>query len=343
MRPIFIFFVLTRLTLVTALSAMLAMPAHAATLRGAGATFPAPLYAMWATQYREATAVDVRYEAIGSGAGIQGIESGAVDFGASDIPLTAAQLSSAGLIQFPAIVGGVVPVVNIDGIGSGQLRLSGAVLADIYLGRIQKWNAPEIAALNPGVHLPRANITVVHRADASGTTFLWSSFLALASKDWKVPAALTVAWPLGIAAVGNEGVASMVQRTRTSIGYVEYTYARTHKLRVAALQNRDGEFVVPSANGFHAAMDAAWRSGASLDALLINQAGAESWPITAASFVLLRNSAEAAENNREVLKFFDWALTHEQKAAQDLEYVALPDEAVRKVQKSWPSSTHAQP
>lgn len=343
MRQLSDFLTPVRLTLAVIFCTMLAAPAQAAVLRGAGATFPAPLYTRWATQYLEATTVEVRYEAVGSGAGIQRIESGLVDFGASDIPLSTAQLTSEGLMQFPAVVGGVVPVINIDGIGSGTLRLSGAVLADIYLGRIRKWNAPEIAALNPELHLPRANITVVHRADASGTTFLWSSFLALANKDWTAPAAATIDWPLGIAAVGNEGVASMVQRTRTSIAYVEYAYARAHHLRVIALRNRDGEFVLPGASSFRAAMDTATRSGAGLDALLIDQAGAGSWPITAASFVLLKTSEQTAEHNRDVLKFFDWALTHGQKAAEDLDYIPLPDAAVRKVRQSWPPALRSGP
>ncbi len=335
MRPIFDLLVPARFVLVAALSAVLAVPVHAAALNGAGATYPAPLYSAWAAQYRQIAGVDIRYEAIGSVAGIERIENGLADFGGSDIPLTPAQLAGAGLMQFPAVVGGVVPVVNIDGIGSGALRLSGAVLAGIYLGRIEKWNAPEIAALNPDIHLPRANITVVHRADASGTTFLWSSFLALASRDWTAPAAATISWPVGIDAVGNEGVASMVQRTRMSIGYVEYAYARAHQLHVAALRNREGVFVTPGASSFRAAMDAAWPSGASPDVLLINQRGAQSWPITAASFVLLRTSAEAAGRNREALKFFDWAITQGQQAAQDLDYVPLPDAVVKKIRQSW--------
>lgn len=322
---------------------VLAAPAHAAVLNGAGATFPAPLYQQWATQYRQATGVEVHYEAVGSGVGIQRIESGVVDFGASDMPLNATQLNNQGLMQFPAVVGGVVPVVNIDGIGSGELRLSGAVLAGIYLGRISKWNAPEIAALNPELHLPRANITVVHRADASGTTFLWSSYLALTNKDWTAPAATTIDWPTGIAAVGNEGVASMVQRTRTSIGYVEYAYARAHRLRVTTLRNREGEFVLPSAGSFREAMDMAAHSGTGLDALLIDQAGTGSWPITAASFVLLKTSAAATERSREVLKFFDWALSHGQKAAEDLDYIPLPDTVARKVRQSWPPALRSAP
>lgn len=314
-----------------------ALPVHASSLQGAGATFPAPLYLQWASQYLVTTGNQVRYEPIGSGAGIQHIDSGLVDFGASDIPLNATQLSDSGLMQFPAIVGGVVPVVNIDGIAYGELRLSGTVLADIYLGRIRKWNAPEIVALNPDLHLPRANITVVHRADASGTTFLWSSYLALANRNWTAPAAAMIEWPLGISAAGNEGVASMVQHTRTSIGYVEYAYARAHHLRVVALRNHDGEFVLPSAKTFRAAMDTAWHSAPSLDALLLDQAGADSWPITAASFVLLKTTGA---RNHDVLQFFDWALTHGQQTADELDYVPLPAAAVTKVRQSWPIKPH---
>lgn len=303
-------------------------------LQGAGATFPAPVYLQWAARYREDRQVEVHYKPVGSGAGIQRIENGQVDFGASDIPLDPAHLARSGLKQFPALVGGVVPVVNVDGIGSGELRLSGDVLAKIYLGQLRKWNAAEIVALNPDLHLPRANITVVHRSDASGTTFLWSHFLALSNRDWTLAPAALVAWPQGIAATGNEGVASMVQRTRMSIGYVEYAYARQHQLRVAALRNRDGMFVAPGAESFRAAMDTAWQSGAGLDALLINQPGAGSWPLTAASFVLLKSSANAARNG-DVLDFFEWALTQGQAQATGLDYVPLPEAVVQKIRQSW--------
>lgn len=334
MRQASLFPLLTGLLLIVMSCAMPAVWAGDIVLQGAGATFPVPVYLQWAARYRQEKQVDVHYEPVGSGAGIQRIEEGQLDFGGSDIPLDAAHLARSGLKQFPAVVGGVVPVVNIDGIGSGELRLSGEVLAKIYLGQVRKWNAPEIVALNPELHLPRANITVVHRSDASGTTFLWSHFLALSDRDWTLMPAAVVAWPQGIAAAGNEGVASMVQRTRMSMGYVEYAYARQHQLRVVALRNRDGVFVMPGADSFRAAMDTAWQGRAGLDALLINQPGAGSWPVTAASFVLTKSATNAA-HHRDVLDFFEWALTQGQAQATDLDYVPLPDVVVQKIRQSW--------
>jgi phosphate transport system substrate-binding protein len=319
--------------------AVLAAPMHAhaagVAIRGAGATFPFPIYAQWAAQYRNETGNQVDYEPIGSGAGVERIERDEVDFGASDAPLSPARLLAIGAVQFPVVIGGVVPVVHIGGVRPGQLRLSGAVLAQIYLGRIRRWNDPEIVALNPTLSLPNANITVVHRADASGTSFLWSDYLSQSSPDWKAAmgTATTLAWPVGVAGFGNEGVASYVQRTRFAIGYVEFAYAKQHNLAYCALRNRDGVFVQPGRVSFAAAANAAqWKSDADLAQVLTNQRGPDSWPITGASFVLVRT---ANGRRSEVIRFFDWAFRQGGPAAAQLEYTQMPDAAVAVIRKSW--------
>jgi phosphate transport system substrate-binding protein len=309
-----------------------------AVIHGAGATFPFPLYAKWAADYQRETGVDVRYDPVGSGAGVQQIERKLVDFGASDVPLARAELQRLGLVQFPAVIGGVVPVVNLSGIKSADLKLSGQVLGDIYLGKIRKWNDRAIVALNPGLSLPSSNITVVHRSDSSGTTFLWSAFLSRSSPEWQatVGTANLLAWPVGVAEAGNEGVASAVQRTRVSIGYVEYAYAAQHKLSVVSVRNREGHFVAPGAVAFEsAASSARWEVVADLDQSLIDQAGPASWPITAATYVLLRARPEDADRTREVIKFFDWALRRARKTASDLDYVPIPDSAIDLIGRVW--------
>ena len=321
---------------------VLAPPAHSdaagVVIRGAGATFPFPIYSQWAAQYREETGTQVDYEPVGSGAGVERIEHDQVDFGASDAPLSAEQLRRIGAIQFPAVIGGVVPVIHIAGIRSGELRLSGAVLAQIYLGRIRRWNDPQIVALNPTLSLPNANITVVHRADASGTSFLWSDYLSQSSPDWKstMGTATALAWPVGVAGVGNEGVASYVQRTRFAIGYVEFAYAKQHNLAYCALRNRDGLFVQPGRASFAAAANAAqWTSDADLAQVLTNQSGPDTWPVTGASFVLLRPRSGQPGRSSEVVRFFDWAFSHGGAAAARLEYTQLPEAAVALIRKSW--------
>lgn len=330
--------------LILLLVAALALTAHRSSfaadvvLRGAGATFPYPIYAKWAAEYKRATGVDIRYDAVGSGAGIDLVGHGMVDFGASDVPLAAEELQRAGAMQFPAVIGGVVPVMNVGGIKSGELRLSGQVLAEIYLGKITKWNDPAISALNPGLHLPSTFITVVHRSDASGTTFLWSEFLSRSSAEWraKVGADKVLAWPTGVTGAGNEGVASSVQRTKSSIGYVEYAYAREHNLTTASVRNRDGAFVQPGEASFEAAARAAqWRRSADLYQLLIDQAGAASWPIAGGTFILLRTAADQPARSLEVLKFFDWALHDGQRFAIDLDYVPLPAPALDLIDGVW--------
>jgi len=320
---------------------VLAAPMHpdaaGVAIHGAGATFPFPIYAQWAAQYRNETGNQVDYEPIGSGAGVERIERDEVDFGASDAPLSPAQLRSIGAIQFPVVIGGVVPVIHIAGVRSGQLRLSGTVLAQIFLGKVRRWNDPEIVALNPTLSLPNANITVVHRADSSGTTFLWSDYLSQSSPDWKaaIGAATTLAWPVGAAGVGNEGVASYVQRTRFAIGYVEFAYAKKHNLAYCALRNRDGFFVQPGKVSFAAAANAAqWKSDADLAQVLTNQSGADSWPVTGASFVLVRTAGARAGRN-EVVKFFDWSFRQGGSAAAQLEYTQMPEAAVALIRKSW--------
>jgi phosphate transport system substrate-binding protein len=303
----------------------------ASVVRGAGATFPLPVYSEWAAAYHRESGVDVRYEAVGSGAGLDRVERRAVDFGASDRPLAATELKAFGLLQFPAVIGGVVPVVNITGIKSGDLRLSGQVLADIYLGNIRKWTDAAIAELNPGIGLPNENITVVHRSDASGTTFLWSEFLSASNPEWreKTGAASVIAWPVGVAAVGNEGVASSVQRTRVSIGYVEYAYARQHTLSDVSVRNREGVFVRPGKASFEAAaMSARWDRVSDLSQSLIDQPGVASWPLTGASFIVVPARPADACAARETMRFFDWALTRGQGIAAALDYVPLPGAAV---------------
>ena len=313
-------------------------------IRGAGATFPFPIYAKWAAQYKQETGVDVSYAPVGSGAGVDQIERGLVDFGASDVPMTTAELQRIGVIQFPAVIGGVVPVVNVSGIRSGRLRLTGQVLGDIYLGTIRKWNDRAIVELNPGLSLPATNITVVHRSDASGTTFLWTEFLSRSNPQWKsgVGTAKALTWPVGVPDVGNEGVASSVQRTRDSVGYVEYAYAKAHNLSFASVRNRDGRFVTPGRAAFEAAaLSARWQSVGDLDQLLIDQAGAESWPITAASFILLRIHPNETARTVEVLKFFDWALRRGKQTAADLDYVPMPDSAVGLIGRVWSEQPRA--
>jgi phosphate transport system substrate-binding protein len=309
----------------------LAAGAHAAEpLRGAGATFPAPVYEAWAKAYVPAAGGAVRYDAIGSGLGIELAAKRQVDFGATDVPLPADRLSAAGLQQFPAVIGAVVPVVNIAGIAPGRLVLDAAVLSAIYRGRIVNWRDAAIAALNPGLALPDANITVVHRADASGSTWLWSRWLSASDAEWQRTPGVgtTLAWPVGSEGLGNEGVASLVQRTRAAIGYVAFAYARAHHLSDVALPSHDGPVVRASRASFEAAVGAArWRTAADLEQDLVNEPGAGSWPIVGASFVLVSARDDDARATRRAGLFFDWALGSGAAVANELGYVALPAEA----------------
>ena len=312
--------------------------AQAANITGAGATFPYPVYAKWAELYQKASGVGLNYQSVGSGAGIKQIKARTVNFGASDMPLPAAELNAAGLFQFPAIMGGVVPIINLPGVAPGQVRLSGAVLADIYLGKITKWNAPQIAALNPGVKLPADDITVVRRADSSGTSFLFTDYLAQVSPEWKskIGAGTAVKWAVGVGGKGNEGVAANVQRIKGSIGYVEWAYAKKNRMQHTQLQNKDGVFLQPSDDAFKAAAAGAnWAGTPGFAVVLTNQAGKASWPITGASYILMHKTQPNAATAKEVLKFFDWAYKNGGAAAAELDYVPMPDSVTKLVQDAW--------
>jgi phosphate transport system substrate-binding protein len=323
---------------VAAGSAIVFSSAVAADITGAGATFPYPIYAKWAEEYKKVSGNGMNYQSIGSGGGIKQIKAKTVDFGASDMPLKAEDLETEGLMQFPAIMGGVVPVVNLDGVAPGQLKLTGPVLADIYLGKITKWNAPEIAGLNAGVKLPAEDISVVHRADGSGTSFLFTDYLSKISANFKttVGAGTAVKWPVGVGGKGNEGVAANVQRIKNSIGYVEYAYAKKNKMTYAQLKNRDGQFVSPDDDNFKAAAAGAdWAKTPGFAVVLTDQAGKNSWPITGASFILMHKVQVDAAKGKEVLKFFDWAYKNGGGMAAELEYVAMPTAVVKLVQDAW--------
>jgi len=332
---------LTQSLLAVATIAFGVSTATAVDITGAGATFPYPVYSKWAEAYKQKTGVGMNYQSIGSGAGIKQIQAKTVDFGASDAPLKPDELQKQGLVQFPAIIGGVVPVVNLDGIAPGAMKLTGPVLGDIFLGKIKKWNEKPIADLNPTLKLPDENITVVRRSDGSGTTFLWTDYLSKVSPEWKekVGSAASVSWPEGVGGKGNEGVASYVQRIKGAIGYVEYAYAKKNKMIYAALRNRDGVFVQPDDATFQAAAAYAdWKAEQGFYQILTDQPGKDSWPVTGASFILVYASPEKPANVAEVLKFFDWALKNGQKMAADLDYVPLPDNVVKLINAAW----HAQ-
>ena len=303
-----------------------AAKAGATALQGAGATFPAPLYAQWSAAYNAATRVQVNYQAIGSGGGVKQIKEGTVDFGATDKPLTAEELQTAGLIQFPTVLGGVVPVINLPGVAAGQLRLTGELLAEIYQGRIARWNDPRLASANPGLALPNLPISVIHRSDGSGTTFLFSTYLASQSPAWKASpgAGDALQWPAGIGGKGNDGVAAYVKQTPGSIGYVEYSYARANDMTPAMMRNRDGAFVAPTPASFAvAAAKADWAAAPGFHLLLLDQPGAESWPITGATFILLHRTRDPAKAV-EAVEFFDWGYANGDADAERLGYVPLP-------------------
>jgi phosphate transport system substrate-binding protein len=310
--------------------------ASAQNVTGAGASFPAPVYAKWASDYNKATGVKINYQSVGSGAGIRQIDGKTVDFGASDMPQTDEVLAKKGQLQFPTVMGGIVAVVHIKGIAPGQLKLSGSVLADIYLGKITKWNDAAITALNPGVNLPAATIAPVRRADGSGTTFGFTNYLSKVSEDWnsKVGMGTAVNWPVGAGGKGNEGVSAFVSRLPNSIGYVEYAYAKQNKMAYTLLQNKDGNFVTPSDDSFKAAAAGAdWAK--SFYQILTNQPGKNAWPIASATFILMHKSQDKPEQATEVLKFFSWAYKNGDKTASDLVYVPMPDSVVAVIEKSW--------
>ena len=311
---------------------------HATNITGAGATFPYPIYAKWAEAYKNASGVSMNYQSIGSGGGIKQITAKTVDFGASDMPLKPEELEKNGLMQFPAVIGGVVPVINLSNIGSGQLKLDGATLANIYLGKITKWNDPALVALNKDIKLPDENITVVHRSDGSGTSFIFTNYLSKASADWKstVGEGTAVSWKAGMGGKGNEGVAAFVQRTKGSIGYVEYAYALQNKMNAVQMKNRDGQFVKADDTSFKAAAASAhWDKAPGFYEILTDEAGKESWPISGATFILMHKMQEKPETGKEVLNFFDWAYEKGGKMATELDYVPLPENVVKLIRAAW--------
>jgi phosphate transport system substrate-binding protein len=319
-------------------AAAIAFGAEAAEISGAGATFPYPIYAKWAEAYAAKTGLKMNYQSIGSGGGIKQITAKTVDFGASDMPLKPADLEKDGLTQFPMVMGGVVPVINVPGISAGQLKLDGKVLADIYLGTIAKWNDPAIAALNSGLKLPDLAIAPVYRSDGSGTTFIFTHYLSEVSPEWKdkVGENTSVQFPSGIGGKGNEGVSAMASRTVGAIGYVEYAYAKQNKLTYALLRNKDGHFASPDSKTFQAAAaNADWSKTEGFYLLLTDQPGKESWPITGATFILLHKQQSKPEVAREVINFFDWAYLNGGKLADDLDYVPMPENVVKLVKQNW--------
>jgi len=312
--------------------------ASAADISGAGATFPYPIYAKWADTYKKETGNGLNYQSIGSGGGIKQIKAKTVTFGASDMPLAPKDLKDAGLIQFPTVVGGDVPVVNIDGVKAGELMLDGPTLANIFLGAITKWDDPAIKKLNPDAKLPSDPIVVVHRSDGSGTTFIFTDYLSKVSADWKskVGSSTAVEWPVGIGAKGNEGVANNVSQTKGAIGYVEYAYAKQNKMASVNMVNSDGKSVAPNAGAFQAAAaNADWAKSDSYYVILTNQPGAQTWPIAGATFILMYKQPDNADASSEAIKFFDWAYAKGGKAAEELDYVPLPAPVVAQIQKTW--------
>jgi phosphate transport system substrate-binding protein len=310
--------------------------ASAQDVTGAGASFPAPLYSRWAADYNKATGSRINYQSVGSGAGIRQIRGKTVDFGASDAPLKDDELAKDGLMQFPTAIGGVVPVVNIAGLQARQLKLTGSLLADIYLGKVAKWNDPAIAALNPGVKLPDAPIAVVRRADGSGTTFIFTNYLSKVSPEWqtKVGEGTAVNWPTGAGGKGNEGVSAFVQRLPNSIGYVEYAYAKQNKMTYALLQNASGAFVAPEDVAFKAAAaNADWSK--SFYQILTNQPGKDSWPITGATFIMMHAKQDKPAQAAAALRFFDWAFKNGDKVADELDYVPMPDGVKSTIRQQW--------
>ncbi len=330
-----------RMVAAAAVALTVSVAAHAADITGAGATFPFPVYAKWAEAYKKETGVGLNYQSIGSSGGIKQIRAKTVTFGATDAPLPPAELDKDGLVQFPAIIGGTVPVLNLDGIKPGELRVTGPVLADIFLGKITKWNDPKIAALNPGKNLPDLAITVVHRADGSGTTFNFTDYLSAVSKDWAdtVGKGAAVKWPAAssVGGKGNEGVAANVTRVKGAVGYVEYAYVKKNNMNYMLLENADGKYVGPDDKTFSAAAAKAdWFSVPGMGISMVNAKGADSWPISTASFILMYKQPADKAASAEALKFFDWAFKSGKALATELEYVPLPDSLTAEIRsKVW--------
>jgi phosphate transport system substrate-binding protein len=321
-----------------AIGCTIALPAAAQQLLGSGSTFVYPIVAKWSEAYEKISGVHVGYEPIGSSGGITEIKSGVVDFGASDAPLPPEELAQDGLAQFPVVIGAIVPVMNLDGVAPGQLRFTGQLLADIYLGKVKNWSDPAVAALNPGIKLPERAISVIHRSDGSGTTFNWVDYLSKVSTEWKtkVGANTLVAWPAGSGGKGNGGVAENVTRIKGAIGYVEFAYVLQKKLNYGLVQNRAGNFVIPDVNSFVAAIEGIdWEKTRDFYVLLNNAPGADAYPIVATSFVLIHKKPENAERTRQILSFFRWAMANGQELAETLGYVPLPPSLVQRVETYW--------
>ncbi|HKE43029.1 MAG TPA: phosphate ABC transporter substrate-binding protein PstS [Steroidobacteraceae bacterium] len=327
----------------TAATLIVAADARASDISGAGATFPYPIYSKWADAYKKETGVGLNYQSIGSGGGIKQIKAKTVTFGASDMPLKPEDLKDAGLVQFPMIIGGVVPVVNVKGVGAGQLTLDGATLASIYMGEITKWNDARIKKLNPKLNLPDLAIAPIYRSDGSGTNFLFTDYLSKSSAKFKdsIGAATSVQWPVGIGAKGNEGVANMTAQTGGAIGYVEYAYAKQNRMANALMVNKDGKTVAPDAKAFQAAAASAdWKHAQNYYLILTDQPGAASWPITGASFILVYANPSDPEAVAAALKFFDWAYKNGGSMAADLDYVPLPESLISQIRSTWKQDIH---
>ncbi len=328
-------------TIISVLAAGLlatAIPAEAADITGAGASFPAPVYAKWAEAYKAATGIAMNYQAIGSGAGVKQINARTVDFGASDDPMNGEDLAKNGLLQFPAVIGGIVPVMNVEGVQPGQLQLSGKLLADLFRGAVKTWNDPAIAALNPGVTLPSVAVTLVYRSDSSGTTAAFTNYLTQVSPEFKeaIGAGKTVNWPSGLGGKGNAGVAVSVAKIKGALGYVEYAYSKQNKMTHAALINLDGKVVQPDEKTFAAAAaNAGWTTAPGFGVNLNNQPGGDAWPITSASYILMHKAADKPGQSAAVLKFFLWSLNQGQELAAELGYVPLPASVVKLIEASW--------
>ena len=319
--------------------------AGAEQITGAGSTFVYPVLSKWSAEYSKSNGLQVNYQSIGSGGGIAQIKAGTVDFGASDAPLSAGDLKAAGLAQFPIVIGGIVPVIDVPGIEAGQLRLTGPVLADIFLGKIKKWNDPALAQINPGAKLPGTAITVVHRSDGSGTTFNFADYLSKVSPDWKskVGVGTSISWPAGVGGKGNEGVAAYVERIKGAIGYVEYAYVLQNKMTYALLQNAAGSYVKPSTDAFQAAAASAdWAHAQDFDLVMTNAPGQDAYPIAATTFILMHQQPKSPQASKAALAFFKWALDHGQQTAESLDYVPLPPALVSQVEGYWAQAIKAQ-
>ncbi|WP_309864380.1 phosphate ABC transporter substrate-binding protein PstS [Luteibacter sp. 1214] len=319
-------------------ASLFGMSAQATDITGAGSSFVYPVLSKWSATYAEATGNKLNYQSVGSGAGIAQIKEGTIDFGASDAPMSAEDLTKFGLGQFPVVVGGIVPIVNLQGIAPGQLKIDGKLLGDIYLGKIARWNDPAIAALNPGVKIPDVKITVVHRSDGSGTSFNFTNYLSKVNPEWasKVKFGTAVEWPAGVGGKGNEGVSQYVRQIPGSIGYVEYAYATKNKLSYTQMQNAAGTWVQPNADAFAAAASTAdWKSAKDFNLIMTNAPGAQAWPITATTWVIMYKKSKNALHSKVAFDFFKWSLEKGQSQAASLDYVALPPALVQQIEAYW--------